>query len=97
MGNSRAILQIGEVYVHDQVDDFGALEQRVMRMVELLRTERRERLRAEETAATLQQLLDEQGSQLERAQEELQQMHGDRDQVRGRVERLLKQLDDLSS
>ncbi len=82
---------------HDQIDDFGALEQRVMRMVELLRTERRERLRVEETAATLQQLLDEQGTQLERAQEELRQMHSDRDQVRGRVERLLKQLDDLSS
>ena len=81
---------------HDQVDDFGALEERVMRMVELLRTERRERLRAEETAATLQQLLDEQGSHLERAQRELGQLGRERDQVRGRVERLLKQLDDLA-
>ncbi len=80
-------------------DDFGALEQRVMRMVELLRAERRERERADETAATLQQLLDEQGKELERTQGELQTLSSERDQerdqVRGRVERLLKQLDDL--
>ena len=80
-----------------QADDFSALEERVMRMVELLRTERRERQRAEETAATLQQLLDEQGSQLDHAHEELRTLGRERDQVRGRVERLLKQLDELGS
>ena len=78
-----------------QADDFSALEERVMRLVELLRNERRERGRAEETAATLQQLLDEQGSQLEQAHGELHSLSQERDQVRGRVERLLKQLDDL--
>ena len=82
---------------HDQADDFSALEERVMRMVELLRAERRERLKAEETAATLQQLLDEQGAQLERAQNDLDRQGREREQVRGRVERLLKQLDDLAS
>ena len=78
-----------------QADDFGALEQRVMRLVESLQNERRERQRAEETAATLQQLLDEQGTQLERAHQELHSLGRERDQVRGRVERLLHQLDDL--
>ena len=76
-------------------DDFSALEERVMRMVELLRVERRERERAEETAATLQQLLDDQGKELERTQAELRTLEEERGQVRGRVERLLKQLDDL--
>ncbi len=76
-------------------DDFSALEERVMRMVELLRAERRERERAEETAATLQQLLDEQGKELERTQGELHTLEEERGHVRGRVERLLKQLDDL--
>ena len=80
---------------HTQIDDFSALEERVMRMVELVRTERRERQRVEETAATLQLLLDEQGVQLERAEDELKTLSHERDQVRGRVERLLKQLDDL--
>ena len=83
-------------HVVNQADDFGALEQRVMRMVELVRTERRERAKAEETAATLQQLLDEQGAHLQRAEDELKTLSRERDQVRGRVERLLKQLDDLA-
>ncbi len=78
-----------------EADDFGALEERVMRLVESLRNERRERQRAEETAATLQQLLDEQGSQLEQAHRELHSLGEERNQVRGRVERLLHQLDDL--
>ena len=82
---------------HDQADDFGALEERVMRLVELLRAERRERQKADDNAAALQQLLDEQGSQLERAQGELKALGRERDQVRGRVERLLKQLDELGS
>ena len=80
-----------------QMDDFGALEERVMRMVEVVRQERRERQRAEENAATLQQLLDEQGQHLEHAQTELKTLGRERDQVRGRVERLLKQLDELGS
>jgi hypothetical protein len=80
---------------HEQADGFGALEERVMRMVELVRTERRERQKAEENAATLQQLLDEQGMQLQRAEEEARTMGRERDQVRGRVERLLRQLDDV--
>lgn len=82
---------------HGQADDFSALEERVMRMVELVRAERHERQKAEETATTLQQLLDEQGGHLERAHEELRSLGRERDLVRGRVERLLKQLDDIGS
>ncbi len=82
---------------NSQADDFAALEERVMRMVELVRSERRERQKAEETATTLQQLLDEQTTHLERAHEELRTLGRDRDHVRGRVERLLQQLDDVVS
>lgn len=83
--------------LQNQVDEFAALEERVMRLVELLRTERRERARAEETSATLQQLLDEQGAQLTRAEDEVKSQGREREQVRGRVERLLRQLDELES
>ncbi len=82
---------------YEQADGFGALEERVMRMVELVRSERIERRKAEETAATLQQLLDEQGAQLQRAEEEARAMGRERDQVRSRVERLLRQLDDIEA
>ncbi len=82
---------------HSQADEFSALEERVMRLVELLQTERRERSRAEENAGTLQQLLDEQSTQLAQAEEELRTLGRDRDQIRGRVERLLHQLDEAGS
>ncbi len=86
-----------QVHVLEQTDDFSVLEQRVMRMVELLRAERRERQKAEDTAAALQQLLDEQGSELQRSHDELRTMERERAEVRGRVERLLRQLDELAS
>ena len=85
-----------QVHAPEQTDDFSALEQRVMRMVELLRTERRERQKAEENASTLQLLLDEQGGELGRAREEIETLERERAEVRGRVERLLGQLDELA-
>jgi molecular chaperone GrpE (heat shock protein) len=85
-------------------DDFNALEQRVLRTVELLKTERellkaeREaRATAEQNATTLQQLLDEQSVQLTQTQEQVQSLEKDRENIRGRVERLLKQLDEITA
>ena len=49
-------------------DDFSILEQRVLRAVELLKTEREARAIAEGNASTLQQLLDEQSEQLAEAE-----------------------------
>jgi len=84
-------------------DDFNALEQRVLRAVELLKTERellkteREaRAAAEQNATTLQQLLDEQSTELTKTQQQVQSLEKDREHVRGRVERLLKQLDEIT-
>lgn len=76
-------------------DDFAALEERVLRLIDLLRTERRERARADENAATLQQLLDEQGEHVAHLQDELKVLSNERDQVRTRVERLLTQLEEF--
>ena len=81
----------------NQADDFSALEERVVRLVDVVRNERQQRQRAEENAATLQQLLDEQGAHLQHVEDELRGMERDRDQVRGRVERLLRQLDEVDA
>ena len=78
-------------------DDFSALEERVLRTVRLLKEERQARATAEQNAATLQQLLDEQGTQLAQVQEQLSTLERERDTVRGRVERLLKQLDEIAA
>lgn len=78
-------------------DDFSALEQRVVRAVELVRSERAARTQAEENAIALELKLEEQSATLAQAQEQLASLEREREQVRQRVERLLKQLDEITS
>ncbi|QNI31386.1 hypothetical protein H7849_20240 [Alloacidobacterium dinghuense] len=78
-------------------DDFNALEQRVLRTVELLKQEREARAMAEQNANTLQQLLDEQSAQLTKVQEQVKAFEQERETVRQRVERLLNQLEEISA
>ena len=77
-------------------EEFNALEQRVLRAVELLRSERTARAAAEQKASELEQLLEVQGSELTQAQEQLKAYEGERDHVRQRVDRMLKQLDEIN-
>ncbi len=78
-------------------DDFSLLEQRVLRAVQLLKAERGARATAEAHAATLQQLLDEQSAQMAETEARVKALEGEREQVRGRVERMMKQLDEVGS
>ena len=77
------------------VDEFTALEERVLRAVNLVKRERMGRLEAEQHAAQLEAQLAEQRPQLDQLQTEIHTLRGERDQVRQRVERLLAQLDAL--
>ena len=91
------------------VDDFSALEERVLRAVEMLRHERQARAaaevriaEAEECAANavaqlgpLQTQLNQQTPLIEQLQNEIFSLRAERDTVRHRVERLLEQLDSL--
>ena len=78
-------------------DDFSALEQRVVRAVELVRSERAARTRAEENITALESRLAEQAAILAQSQDQLASLEREREQVRHRVERLLKQLDEITS
>jgi predicted nucleotide-binding protein (sugar kinase/HSP70/actin superfamily) len=90
-------LALKDVELPIAADDFNALEQRVLRTVELLKTEREARATAEQNATTLQQLLDEQSAHLTKVQEQVKAFEQERETVRQRVERLLKQLDEISA
>jgi uncharacterized coiled-coil protein SlyX len=84
--------------------DFQALEERVLRTVELLKAEREAHAAAsrrvaelEHRTAELEQQVaarDEHGARLSG---ELSQLQQERDHVRGRVERLLKHLDEFTA
>jgi predicted nucleic acid-binding Zn-ribbon protein len=92
---STLALQDAEVPV--VADDLIALEQRVLRTVELLRSERTARAKAEEEMAAMRQLMEEQSVQLTEVQTQLRTLENERDGVRQRVERLLKQLDEINA
>lgn len=92
-----ATLSLEEAEVSRAADDFSALEERVLRAVELVKSERAARAEAEQHSAQLQSQLDSQGALLEQTQEQIRNLERDREQVRQRVERLLKQLDEIAS
>jgi uncharacterized coiled-coil protein SlyX len=75
--------------------DFSALEERVVRAVELVKRERQARAAAEERAAKAESQLGEQGPVVDQLRQEVRSLRAERDQVRQRVERLLAQLDSL--
>ena len=76
-------------------DDFSALEERVVRAVKLVKSERQARAAAEERAEKFEAQWMEQGPVIKSLQEEVRALNAERDQVRQRVERLLSQLDTL--
>lgn len=77
------------------VDDFSALEERILRTVDLVKRERQARAEAEERASAVEAQLREVVPLTESLQKEVTVLRGERDHVRQRVERLLSQLDAL--
>lgn len=89
-------LTLQEAELPTATDDFSALEERIVRAVELVKHERAARAEAEKNASRLQSLLDAQAGLLEQAKEQMRTLEREREQVRLRVERLLKQIDEIA-
>jgi chromosome segregation ATPase len=116
-------LALEEAQLPIAADDFNALEQRVLRMVELLKHERETRTAAEHRVQTLEntvrsleesglnseqraeslqeklssaeQKIQELNTQIVQNIEQIQALDKERENVRGRVERLLKHLEEI--
>jgi len=80
-------------------DEFQALEQKVLRAVEIVKREREARTAAEAEVAALREQLNAQGQstkgEIEAAHAQIAVLNQERDAVRQRVEKLLEQLDEL--
>jgi septal ring factor EnvC (AmiA/AmiB activator) len=76
-------------------DEFAALEERIRHAVELVKRERQARAAAEERATKAEAQLFAQSPVMEQLKSEINALRTERDHVRERVERLLKQLDAL--
>jgi hypothetical protein len=77
------------------VDEFQALEQKVLRAVEIVKREREARAAAEAQVASLNEQLESQLSAQIAVEAQLNTMSKERDAVRQRVEKMLQQMDEL--
>ncbi len=77
-------------------DDFLALEERILRAVEMVKTERAARIAAEAKLAEFHESLEAHTNELLRAEALIETLRSERDLVRTRIERLLGQLDELA-
>jgi chromosome segregation ATPase len=77
------------------VNDFSALEEKILRAVNMVKRERQTRMAVEERLATAETQLREQVPLVEQLQSEVSALRAERDKVRQRVERMLAQLDAL--
>ncbi|HEX4652512.1 MAG TPA: hypothetical protein VH250_13505 [Granulicella sp.] len=73
-------------------DEFQALEQKVLRAVEVVKRERAARAQAEAEVASLRTQLEAQTALIE---EQMSATNKERETVRQRVEGMLRQMDDL--
>jgi chromosome segregation ATPase len=76
-------------------DEFQALEQKVLRAVEIVKKEREARAAAEAEVASLREELATHKQNTRIVEAELNTLTKERDQVRVRVEKMLQQIDEL--
>jgi predicted RNase H-like nuclease (RuvC/YqgF family) len=82
---------VEEVSAEVPVDDFQALEDKVYRTIELYKAARE----AERDVQRLRQQLEEREEEVEALRRETVQLRKDREEVRGRVEKMLRQIDTI--
>ena len=87
-----------ETFANDStisLDEFQALEQKVLRAVEIVRREREARIAAEAEAAALREQLDALTAASNATQTQIATLNQEREAVRLRVEKMLQQMDEL--
>jgi len=77
--------------------DFKSLEEKVLRTIELLKAARDAKAAAERDAARLRQQLNEREEELETLRHEMVTLRREREEVRTRVEKMLGQIEALTT
>lgn len=82
----------------DQVpgDDFQALEEKIYRTIEMYKAARQAQASAEREAQRLRQQLEDREEELVRLRRDAVQLKKEREDIRGRVEKMLTQIESLA-
>ncbi len=91
-----SVKTVEEVSAEVPAEDFEALEEKVYRTIELYKAAKEARATAERDAKRLREQLEEREEENETMRRELIQLRKDREDIRGRVEKMLSQMDSLT-
>ena len=91
-----SVKNVEEASAQVPAEDFQALEEKVYRTIELYKAAKEARAHAERDAKRLREQLEEREEQNEAMRRELVQLRKDREDIRGRVEKMLSQMDSLT-
>jgi chromosome segregation ATPase len=77
-------------------DDFRTLEEKIYRTIEMYKAARAAQVTAERDSQRLRQQLEEREEQMVTLKREAVQLKKEREEIRGRVEKMLEQIDSLA-
>lgn len=91
-----ALNAVEQVTEQIPADDFQTLEEKIYRTIERYKSARQAQIAAEREAQRLRQQLDERDDQLIALRREAVQLKKEREEIRGRVEKMLEQIDSIA-
>jgi hypothetical protein len=91
-----AVESIEQVAQKVPADDFQALEAKVYRTIELYKSARQAQATAERDAERLRQQMEDREEELVRLRREAVQLKKEREDIRGRVEKMLEQIETIA-
>jgi chromosome segregation ATPase len=91
-----AIMALEAVAEQVPVDNFRALEEKIYRTIEMYKAARQAQESAERDGQRLRQQLEEREEQIAALRRETVQLKKEREEIRGRVEKMLEQIDSIA-
>jgi len=91
-----SVKAIRELSPESAADDFVSLEEKVYRTIELLKSAREAKAAAERDAARVREQLELREEEVESLRNEIIGLRREREDVKSRVEKILRQIDDLT-
>jgi predicted nucleic acid-binding Zn-ribbon protein len=91
-----SVKMVEEVSEQVPAEDFEALEEKVYRTIELYKAAKEARATAERDAKRLREQLEEREEENETMRRELIQLRKDREDIRGRVEKMLSEMESVT-
>ena len=92
--SARALPELESVV---SADEFHALEEKVYKTIELLKSAREAKAIAERDVSRLREQLEDREEEVDTMRQQIVSLRREREEVRGRVEKMLKHIDAMSA